>query len=130
MQNIQVRVTSGGRIRWYNNNIGQIFECEPFKDGDSTFKLAGVSYKGILVEDGEIVNVPATKIVEHDGVQYEVPGYATSLSRDGEGSAVYFWEHAPTWTKSNGYYHTPGAGSSRNGVAKPYIPAGNFMVAI
>jgi hypothetical protein len=135
---MKVRVTKAES--WHRGLVGTVFNVEPMahprvaghvliKDADSRWNdygLYGTDYE--VVEEA-----PTMKIVEHDGIEYEVPSFATALTRDGVASFVFWWEKAPTWTKEYGYMNEPSDRTNRHDIASVYVapmPEGSFMVSI
>ena len=120
---------------WHTGMIGQKFNVKcAGKDGrvevtDRGFCLGN----GLHKYDYEVVPEATTKIVTHEGVSYEVPAYATCLTRDSVGKDAYYWENTPAWSSDLGYWPSSGLHGELFGIAQvcvPPKPDGHFIVAI
>ena len=122
--------------RWYASHIGNVFEvmgggvCAAHTYTVSSGSKQGC---GIMKSDCEIVDEDsapkATKLVTHEGITYIVPAWATCLTRDSTGRAVFEWENTPTWSEVIGYTCQNG----KRGIAQVYVPPkpdGHFIAAI
>lgn len=87
---------------------------------------------GLLPDDYEVV--PDTKIVKHDGVEYEVPDWAKFLTRDGTLFSVFAWEKQPVWKDvHNEWAHDLSKPTGMIRCVEPYVkpkPEGNFFTPI
>lgn len=131
---MQVKITkSSSAGYWYKKHVGEIRDVTDFSPSDY-HDAKGDGY--ILKSDCEVV-YPTTKIVEHDGVKYEVPGWGVALTRDtsvrpaanAHNTTVFVWESAPTWSDSYGYANPKGRRAEAKVYVKP-LPVGNFNIAI
>lgn len=125
-------IKSSSTSYWYSKYIGSVFDvedlsCKDFFCKDETGDILKVDCK-IVAE--AVAAQAATKIVIHEGVSYEVPAYATCLTRDSVGKSVYHWENTPTWHSPKFGYMEAGG---KRGIATVYVPPkpdGHFILAI
>lgn len=136
---MKIKVTKAtGHGYWYRRHIGREFEVLDNDGVDYRVEDTGPGDIGfILIVDAVVVH--ETKIVEVEGVKYEVPSWANHLTRDtsttpAPGSLsehVFAWENEPTWTGTGtGYRYR---NNSKRQRVFPYVepkPVGHFNVAV
>jgi hypothetical protein len=127
---MKVRITESSH--WHTGKVGQIFNVRKNSiRGDEYVNVnePGSFYNGNGLYPGDYEVVDENKIVEHDGVKYQVPGWATYLTRDSSNRGVFAWEKRPEWDRNAGYWTFEG----QRHVVQPYIeplPEGNFFTKI
>lgn len=136
---MKVRVVKGGF--WHEGKIGEVFNVELTGQTPVIARVddPGSIYheNGFFAGDFEMVTETTastdTKLVQHEGITYEVPRWAKFLTRDKTDKPVFYWEFSPKWHNDDmGWYHSD-VNVGRNGRVVPYVapkPAGNFNVAI
>jgi len=123
-----------------DNDQGVHYDDRPFlyteKDGgilygtSEEFFAADCSTECEL-RNGVIVKAGATRLIEHEGIKYEVPAWANYLTRDCKERDVFAWEEKPEWKgELLGYQDNSMAKRCR---VLPYVepkPEGYFFVEI
>lgn len=76
----------------------------------------------------------ASKTAIHDDVHYNMPVWATCLTRDSATSLAIYWELPPYWSSDYGYVGKHRDGSDYKwgyaAIVNPKKPDGNFSVEV